>query len=197
MSGCEPIRNTLLSGVDRSAPKVASLIEVIESASTIEKLRLAFQQANTITVRDSGSGMSLSILADAFLTIGTRYRRVEREKAGVGSSARAILGDKGVGRLSVMRLGSQMLVNTTQSGELSWHDLRIDWGVFSHDSDVLLTEIPVGPTEGSGKEDPDVSGTELHIWGLAHSWTTQTFYERINLQSPGPCQRILLCWLPP
>ena len=167
----EAIRNTLLSGVDRSAPKVASLIEVIESASTIENLRLAFQQANTITVRDSGSGMSLSILADAFLTIGTRYRRVEREKAGVGSSARAILGDKGVGRLSVMRLGSQMLVNTTQSGELSWHDLRIDWGVFSHDSDVLLTEIPVGPTEGSEKEDPDVTGTELHIWGLAHSWT--------------------------
>ena len=72
----------------------------------------------------------------------------------MGSSARAILGDKGVGRLSVMRLGSQMLVNTTQSGELSWHDLRIDWGVFSHDSDVLLTEIPVGPTEGSEKEGP-------------------------------------------
>ena len=167
----ESIREMLLEGVDRSAPKAAGLIECIQLASTIEDLRKTFQEANTITVRDSGSGMSLSILADAFLTIGTRFRRVEREKARAGSSARAILGDKGVGRLSVMRLGSQLLVRTTQAGESSWHKLRIDWGVFSHDSDVLLSEIPIGPTEGSDKDDRNVSGTELLIWGLAHSWT--------------------------
>ena len=167
----ESVRKTLLEGVDHSAPQASSLIEELKLASSLGDLRSAFQGANRITVRDSGSGMSLSILSDAFLTIGTRYRRVERERAGTDSRARATLGDKGVGRLSVMRLGSQMLVRTTQSHERRWHDLRIDWEVFSHDSDLLLGDIPVGPTEGNRKQDPSISGTELQIWGLAHSWT--------------------------
>ena len=169
----ETVRETLLESVDRFAPKAASLIKIIGTASSLDDLRLVFQEANTISVRDSGSGMSLSILAEAFLTIGTRFRRVEREKTVGGPSGRAILGDKGVGRLSVMRLGSQLLVKTTQKGDLTWHKLQIDWEVFSHDSDILLSEIPIDPTEGSAKEDPNVSGTELHIWGLAHSWTRE------------------------
>ena len=171
LSQVQAARELLLQGVDRAAPKAATLIEAIEEASTLSDLRSAFQQANVIIVRDSGSGMSLSTLEEAFLTIGTRYRRVEREKLGVGSSTRAILGDKGVGRLSVMRLGSQMLVKTTQSGERNWHELRIDWEVFSHDTDTLLSEIPISPYEGNEKENYDLSGTELHIWGLSHSWT--------------------------
>ena len=167
----EFIRDTLLERVDRSAPNAAHLIAEIQLALTLSDLRSAFQSANTIIVRDSGSGMSLSTLAEAFLTIGTRYRRVEREKVGATSTARVILGDKGVGRLSVMRLGSQMLVKTAQAGEGNWHELRIDWEVFSHDSDLLLSDIPVSPTEGPVKENPNVSGTAIHIWGLAHSWT--------------------------
>ena len=167
----ESMRGTLLGGVDRLAPRGAELIEEIELASTLEELRTAFQNANSVTVRDSGSGMSLSTLGDAFLTIGTRYRRVEREKARATSEARVILGDKGVGRLSVMRLGSQLLVKTTQQTELKWHELQIDWEIFSHDSDLLLSDIPVSPTEGGLKADANVSGTELHVWGLAHSWT--------------------------
>ena len=164
-------REMLLERLDRSATDVASLIEEIELASTIEDLRSAFQRANTITVRDSGSGMSLPTLRDAFLTIGTRYQRVERERAEMPSSGRVILGDKGVGRLSAMRLGSQMLVETTQETEPSWHELRIDWEAFSHDSDLLLSDIPVSPTEGKRKDDHNVGGTEVHIWGLTHSWT--------------------------
>ena len=167
----ESLRETLLERVDRSAPLAGSLIEEIGAVSSFNDLRVAFQNANSITVRDSGSGMSLSILADAFLTIGTRFRRVEREKTAATSRGRIILGDKGVGRLSVMRLGSQMLVETTQEGDLLWHELRIDWEDFSRDSDLLLSDIPVSPREGNSKADPKVRGTELHICGLAHSWT--------------------------
>ena len=167
----ETLKGSLLEKIDSAAPKAANLVEEIELASTIDDLRDAFLRANSIIVRDSGSGMSMSVLGDAFLTIGTRYRRVEREKAGTDSLKRPILGDKGVGRLSVMRLGSQLLVKTTRASERRWHELRIDWEVFSHDSDLLLTEIPVGPTEGTEKNNPNTSGTEVHIWGLAHSWT--------------------------
>ncbi len=167
----DKIKRTLIESVDRSAPNAASLVEEMQLASSVADLRLSFQRGNTITVRDSGAGMSIAILEDAFLTIGTRYRRAEREVGRPVSNAGVTLGDKGVGRLSVMRLGSQMLVATTQRNEPNWHELRIDWEMFSHDSDALLAEIPIGPTEGTGKDDLNVSGTELYIWGLSHSWT--------------------------
>ena len=171
LSVFQSLRQVLLKSVDRSSPQSADLIEEIESAHTLDDLRSAFQGANTITVHDSGSGMSLSILTEAFLTIGTRYRRLERERQEPGSTRRVILGDKGVGRLSVMRLGSKMLVKTTQWGERNWHDLQIDWEDFSHDSDLLLSDVQVAPSEGAEKADLNLSGTQLHIWGLAHSWT--------------------------
>ncbi len=167
----EAIKRKLIEGVDRSAPKADGFVEEMQVASSFADLRSSFQRANTITVRDWGAGMSMAILADAFLTIGTRYRRAEREGGKPNSKAGVTLGDKGVGRLSVMRLGSQMLVATSQENERNWHELRIDWEIFSHDSDTLLNEIPIRPTEGPLKDTPKVSGTELHIWGLSHSWT--------------------------
>ncbi len=167
----QAMKNTLIDSVDLFSPDAANLVETIELASTTMDLRTAFQEANTISIRDLGSGMSLSILADAFLTIGTRFRRVERENVVGSSQGRIILGDKGVGRLSVMRLGSQLHVKTTQMGDRNWHELAIDWEIFSHDSNLLLSEIPIEPTEGSTKEDFSVSGTELRISGLVHSWT--------------------------
>ena len=167
----DTIKRRLIESIDRSAPNAASLVEELQLAPSVADLRITFQRANTITVRDRGAGMSMAILADAFLTIGTRYRRAEREGGRAGSEPRVTLGDKGVGRLSVMRLGSQMLVATTQRNEPNWHELRIDWEMFSHDSDALLAEIPIGPTEGTLKDDPNISGTELYIWGLSHSWT--------------------------
>ena len=44
-----------------------------------------------------------------------------------------------------------MLVKTSQEGDLRWHELKINWEDFSHDSDLLLSDIPVGPTEGQLK----------------------------------------------
>ena len=170
-SALDPLRRILLESVDQSAPQAVNLLDEIELANSLDDLQLAFQRANSITVHDSGSGMSLSILNEAFLTIGTSYRRIERDNHKQGSTPRVVLGDKGVGRLSMMRLGSQMLVKTTQRGERNWHELQIDWEDFSHDSAVLLTDVPVAPSEGAPKTDSDLSGTQLHIWGLSHSWT--------------------------
>ena len=58
-------------------------------------------------------------LEDIFLMIGTRSRRGEKidKKGAFINPGRTILGDKGVGRLSAMRLGEQMVVTTSRSGE--------------------------------------------------------------------------------
>ena len=166
----DELRDTLTEKLDADAPSADSVLAEIARASTVDDIRRAFDRADTVVIRDSGSGMSMQTLDDVYLTIGTRYRRKEREAA-LSGTPRLTLGEKGMGRLSVMRLGSQMLVRTTQQNDPTWHELRIDWNRFSHDSDELIADVAISPSEGPAKDDPKVSGTEVHIWGSRHGWT--------------------------
>ena len=164
------VRQDLVERVDREASDVEEFVGRIRHAQDICALQRLFRCANSIVIRDRGVGMSLKMLDEVYLTLGTRFRRVERQQADHDGHPRLTLGEKGVGRLSVMRLGSQLLVRTTQHGDRSWHELRIDWGRFSHDSDELLEAIQIVPSEGPMKENPDEQGTEIRIWGLPHGW---------------------------
>ena len=84
---------------------------------------------------------------------------------------RPILGEKGVGRLSAMRLGTKLHVESTTSGDSTWNTLDIDWSVFSHDSDALLESIHIAPKAGRVKTRQEYSGTRIRISGLTSTWT--------------------------
>ena len=79
------------------------------------------REANYIDIDDDGEGMSAKTFREVYLTIGTsnrarqRARELVRERADhpkEGESHRVILGEKGLGRLSAMRLGDAMEVTT-------------------------------------------------------------------------------------
>ncbi len=135
--------------------------------SFVEKLSRAYEADNIIYVVDRGSGMSSQILEDAFLTIGTSYRLEKRNQGGNG---RAVLGEKGVGRLSAMRLGSHLTVATTQAGEDAWRVLDIDWNDFSRDPQRMLDEVELTLSEGTTKKRPSSQGTRLTIADLSSDW---------------------------
>ena len=94
------------------------------------KIRAVLDEANSIEVEDSGSGMSLSDLRDIYLTIGTRSRLNDRERA---AGDRTFLGEKGLGAV-FMRLGWKLRVTTATRIDTRWNVLEIDWRRFSHDS---------------------------------------------------------------
>ena len=157
--------------VDPTAPESESLFSQFERAQSLSEFKQALKEANYIAVTDTGEGMSLDTLNDAFLTIGTRSRLKSRTQTGAVERDRPILGEKGVGRLSAMRLGGFLHVETSTSGEKSWNVLDIDWSVFSHDSDALLDEFELEPHKGSTKENSVDSGTRIIISDLASEWT--------------------------
>ena len=97
------IRNDIIQNINREAPESIQLEKKLLTASTLESIRLCIKEANYIVIKDEGEGMSLDDLEDIYLTIGTRSRRRQRESN--IKSNRPILGEKGLGRLSVMRLG--------------------------------------------------------------------------------------------
>ncbi|WP_407496316.1 ATP-binding protein [Pseudooceanicola sp. MF1-13] len=148
--------------------------ELIEQARTFEGLRHALDRINglnTITVSDTGSGMSLDDLSSLFLVIGTPSRRKEIDAAiSNGASDTPYLGEKGIGRLSAMRLGDELSVRTAQSTDEHFSLIDIDWSAFD-DPSKMIEDIEINPSRGAEKPNRDFSGTDIRIRRLNADWS--------------------------
>ncbi len=154
--------------LDATVPGANLWIDQINACKDAAGLLEVVERMNEIKISDTGTGMSLADLDDAFLTVGTPHKLTEPRIT--VSKGRQVLGEKGIGRLSAMRLGNSMRVVTSKGGEGSWNVLEIDWDAFTRDLDAALADIPVSPTPGPKKEDATLSGTTITITSLAHSW---------------------------
>jgi len=185
------IRQDIESWLTDDGPAIAKrrLLAALDNAGKSrnvfrEALIEAANETNFIEIVDEGEGMSLRDLNDVYLMIGTRSRR--REKLAWNQDgkdpSRVFLGDKGVGRLSVMRLGHRLEITTSKTNETHWNRLEIDWREFSHESDALLHEIPVSPKKGGRKDDPGQSGTTIRISDLRTDWDRKKFGSLVNTE---------------
>lgn len=157
----------LIENVDPEAPDAGKLSEKLQAENATEHIGNILDDANYITFRDTGHGMSLDDLEKVYLHIGTPARLLQKRK----SATKRILGEKGIGRLSVMRLGSSLYVKTSSDGEANWNELRIDWRDFERDLDEMVEDIPVAPKRGGRKTDATESGTTITITALRSEWT--------------------------
>lgn len=160
-------------------------------------------RTNTIVVSDTGSGMSRKELSDNFLVIGTASRKAEVDKAlARGDAQTPYLGEKGIGRLSAMRLGDRLRVETARRENPILNLLEIDWSDFTK-LDAMLDEIDVKPKAGGAKPSPTWSGTHIVVSDLAEDWTATRVkemaeYDFARLTDPFVDQkqrpRIVIFW---
>ncbi|MAZ09574.1 MAG: hypothetical protein CMN90_07845 [Sutterellaceae bacterium] len=123
-----------------------------------------------IQIEDSGHGMSLEDLELKFLTIGTSNRLKEKINA---SDGHIILGEKGIGRLSTMRLGKRLQVTSSRSGDSNWSNLYLDWSKLEGDLESKIDDFIAQPVEGQKKISSDISGTVLTISNLIEDWSLE------------------------
>jgi len=161
----DALRTRALASINRDAPRATTISQRVRDAEFLPEILAAVLSANRIVVRDTGKGMSRELLDDVYLKIGTPYRLQNRSGDG-----KALLGEKGLGRLSVMRLGTKLRVKTATAEDSRWNILRIDWEDFGKDLDQLVGDIPVEPSVGDAKEKASESGTEIRISGLLADW---------------------------
>lgn len=148
----------------------------IHKAKTVSDLSVVLAEAqascNTITVTDFGTGMSLEDLNNAFLVIGTASRKLAVDAAlQAGATKSPFLGEKGIGRLSAMRLGERLRVETARADDKTLNLLEINWRDFGA-VDAMLDEVPVAPITGGPKPTPEWSGTSIIISDLVENWTS-------------------------
>lgn len=165
-------------------------ISSIERSTTSAQLRrnatAAYIRCNRIVVSDTGHGMSRTDLQNVYLTIGTTNRANAVRKAledaeNEGLQRPPYLGEKGVGRLSVMRLGWKVKVETMTEDDEESSILEIDWKDFERADDVDASSIPVSPEAGSPRT-AEGSFTRIEISDLRSSWSLTRLSQIANQQ---------------
>ena len=167
-------RKLVDDGSDDCERCLAELDRLTDRSEYRKTLDSHYAELNSIAIRDTGEGMSFKDLEEVYLRIGTRHRRRQNEQGATN------LGDKGIGRLSAMRLGDLLRVETSKGGEKHWSFLKVDWGVFSHSEDVLVQDIVVAPEVGRRKTNRNDHGTTILIRNLNADWTWVRFNELLD-----------------
>ncbi|TGT71812.1 MULTISPECIES: ATP-binding protein [unclassified Mesorhizobium] len=174
----------LVDGLVRGAPDLEELQDALQAARSRSTFIDALRSANRIDIDDNGEGMSLHILQSVYLTIGTSYRADQKsqqyledseeqrdeEQEADGHDPDVILGEKGLGRLSAMRLGDRVSITTGEEGSRNWNTLDIDWNDFADAADADLQSVRVEPTVGDAKGRSE-KGTLISITALRSEWS--------------------------
>ncbi len=159
--------------IDVEKSKSATMLDELEKSSEKEDflrtLASLYDELNYIEFKDAGHGMSLNDLTSVFLRIGTSSRRKENLQGAKN------LGDKGIGRLSAMRLGDRLRVKTARREDRYWNLLDIDWTLFSRDDDVDADMINIEPEIGDEKAEPGEQGTTIRVSALQADWDLPRF----------------------
>ena len=132
-----------------------------------------FRSDNLFVIRDDGVGMTPQEFLDRWLVLGTENRyATQGEKVDAYRPAdkpeRAILGEKGIGRLAIALLGSQVLILTRAERHGQLHDLLmcfIHWKLFEL-SGINLDEIEIPIKLISGRRLPSAEEVDELLQGV-------------------------------
>lgn len=95
-----------------------------------------------IELSDNGCGMDLTIIVNGWLTLSNSpKKKMKKEQRTTPKYHRYPLGDKGLGRLSVQKLGRYMQMTTKASDSNVEYSVVIPWGDFL--KNTTIDQIPV------------------------------------------------------
>ena len=120
-----------------------------------------------VEIIDDGHGMDYGTIRDVWCVIATPFKQ-KQSVSKIGESARPVTGEKGLGRLSAARLGSEIEVTTRMKGgvvlglSLNWDEL-LESEVLE-DAVFKVSRLPVEAFDGD-------HGTRIRIGKLGSSWS--------------------------
>jgi signal transduction histidine kinase len=166
-----------LIGGELVSDEVAAVTELVKNAYDADArvVKLTFNNVASgngeIVISDDGIGMTLQDIADYWMQPGGTTKSGERFRKSRGG--RRVLGEKGIGRFAVDKLGTGLSLTTRKAGQRQEVQCVFDWRDFEHEtrmlSDVACT-WELRPSATIAKR-----GTVLTISGLRTSWTERLF----------------------
>ena len=131
-----------------------------------------------LEIRDDGIGMTRDIIENVWCLVATPNRQ-RNPIVKKGNKQRRVVGAKGLGRLSVARLGNRLHMLTKSRNQPTWR-VEVNWTELAQADS--LEQSTVSLKEHKGKTSLGPSGTSLKIVGLESEWDEQNIEElRENL----------------
>ncbi|HCH0556343.1 TPA: HAMP domain-containing histidine kinase [Pseudomonas aeruginosa] len=143
-------------------------ISRLRRAKTIEDAVKIVEEVNFVEVVDTGCGISESNLLPVFLTVGTDFKVASQPPANVDE----YLGNKGIGRLAMMRLGERAYVETWVAEATRVSAVEFDWRRFNNAA-LQISDVPVDVRKIPRATDVP-SGTIVRIFALRSDWGAES-----------------------
>lgn len=169
-----------LIGRDLITDRITALFELVKNCydANAQNVNVKFQnvaageEGAIITIEDDGFGMSFEDISDKWMVIGTSSKR--KEPYTPAPFTRKCVGEKGIGRFAVDKLGDKVTIITKKAGAKEWLSVEIDWTAYynsqSNESITLFTDIE-NQYKFIACDDISASGTKLVITGVREVWT--------------------------
>lgn len=141
-----------------------------------------------LVIKDNGHGMTSDVVDDVWLTIGTDFKRGLSRK--VSKKGRVSLGNKGVGRLAVHKIASNIELKTKVFDSNLIHHLSFNWqNLIDSEKYIQNIEIDLVSYPSIQKEFLDNQGTEIILTGFKNKkWNkskVRDFYRKVSsIKSP-------------
>jgi len=139
---------------------------------------------NEIIIEDDGIGMNIDIINGVWLVVGTDNKKDTTKKS---QCNRVPLGEKGIGRLGIHKLGEQIKL-ITKNGNSKEVELFIDWTKLETTKQIEDFKIQILENENPKYFTNNRTGTIIKITKLKTSWDRRQLrevYRAINsLNSP-------------
>jgi anti-sigma regulatory factor (Ser/Thr protein kinase) len=155
-----------------------ALIELVKNAYDADASQVEVEMllADTltdskITITDDGSGMTADIVANVWLEPGSDFKtQLMKEKKVSKKYKRLPIGEKGIGRFGVHKLGN-VIEMTTKSENSREVYVKIDWTKLNEYT--YLKDVPVEIIEREFPQEfmDEATGTKIVIKGLKKAWT--------------------------
>jgi signal transduction histidine kinase len=192
-----------LIGRELITDRITALVELVKNAydANAENVTIIFESVgqfsnkSKITISDDGIGMSLDDIKNKWMIIGTSSKR--KNQVSPAPYNRVQVGKKGIGRFAVDKLGSNLLLKTTQNNMPKILCVQNDWTQYEKiENDQLeldfsetrkyFTDIENNIWEE--RKGTMQHGTTLEITNISEVWTeadiARVYRELSKLISP-------------
>lgn len=159
-------------GADLITNDVVAVLELVKNSydALATRVDIRFNVVNKkvtyLEIEDNGYGMNWGIIKNVWCMVATPFRSDNPVSKKEGITRRAS-GEKGLGRLSVARLGDRLVMFTKTESEPCWK-VSVNWSNLASEKSVESCFVDAGPNDG---EIPfKKTGTRIRVYDLKSEW---------------------------
>ena len=167
-----------LLGEQLISDSAVGLVELVKNAYDADATRVDIQleelhepEDSVMVIHDNGHGMTPTEVREHWLSPATGHKESQKARAERTPMGRQLIGEKGVGRFAVQRLGRRVRL-ITRAMDHPEVRVEIDWSDFE-EREAYLDEVKVQVRimKRATQFSKDTSGTRLEMYGARTRWT--------------------------